>query len=72
MSPIASPPPAIRTATSARTRPVVSRSWVGVNPFRTIVPDRASVTPAWSDSIRVATFPAWATTPVPSADTTNP
>ena len=62
MSAMASPPPAIRTATSTNTRPVVSRSCVGVNPRRAIAADRAPVRPTWLDSSRVATFPACATT----------
>ena len=52
-----------------KTRP---RSCVGLNPRRDIAVDRASVRPTRSASSRVATFPAWATTPVPSADTTSP
>ena len=51
MSAIASPPPAIRTATSARTRP---RSWVGVNPRRATgednPPHRLRSTPGTSTS----------------------
>jgi len=69
MSAMASPPPAIKTATSTRTRP---RSCVGVNPRRDIAADRAPVRPTWSASSRVATFPACATTPDPSAENDRP
>ena len=68
MSAIASPPPAIKTATSTSTRP---RSCVGVNPRRARAPDSASVRPTRSASSRVATFPACATTPLPSAEKDN-
>ena len=66
---MASPPVVIIVATSTRTRP---RSWPGVNPRRRRARDGRSVNPTRSASIRTATLPAWATTPVPSPDTTNP
>jgi len=69
MSAMASPPAAIIVATSTRTRP---RSWPGMNPRRATADDRASVRPVRSASIRTATLPAWATTPLPSPVTDNP
>ncbi len=52
-----------------KTRP---RSCVGLNPRRDIAVDRASVRPTRSASSRVATFPACATTPDPSAENDRP
>ena len=48
------------------------RSEEPVNPRRVSELDNAAVKPVRSASIRTATLPACATTPVPSPDTTNP
>lgn len=69
MSPIASPPSASITATSASTRP---RSWVGVNEPRASAADNDSVSPVRSASIRNPTATACATIPVPSPVTDKP
>jgi hypothetical protein len=69
MSAIASPPSASSTATSTSTWP---RSCTGRNEARAVAFDNAVVSPTRSASRRVATLPAWAITPVPSAVTDNP
>jgi hypothetical protein len=69
MSPIASPPSASITATSANTRP---RSWTGTNRRRAIAFDNSPVSPVRSANMRSAMLPACATTPTPSPDTTKP
>ena len=69
MSAIASPPSASSTARSTSTRP---RSWTGRNERRANAVDRPPVSPTRSASSRIATDPACATTPVPSAVTDNP
>jgi hypothetical protein len=69
MSPIASPPSASITATSTSTWP---RSWTGAKERRAVALESSLVRPARSASILTAMLPAWATTPLPSADTDNP
>ena len=69
MSPIASPPSASITATSTSTWP---RSWTGAKERRAVALESSLVRPVRSASILTAMLPAWATTPLPSADTDNP